>query len=65
MMRKYLIAPMLAMVAMADDDHEDEIEVGKLVAWIITGTVCLIVVSMLLTYCICSRALEADKRESK
>ena len=36
-------------------EEEDEIELGKLVAWCITGFVLVLVGSMLLAACICTR----------
>ena len=50
------VAAQLAIVSHALDlnDEEDELELGKVVAWIISGVLTLIVIAMICTYCICS-----------
>ena len=60
--RKLTWFAIFAVGVLAADENEDEVTTGKLVAWIITAVVSLVLLGMLLTSYICSKMVETDKK---
>ena len=60
-----IMAAQLVIVTYAADEEDDEIEVAKIVAWAITGFVVLFVLTIILTYCICSRMVVVEGRNKE
>ena len=54
--RTSLLAAQLVMLVNAGDGDEDP-ETGKIVAWVITCVICIVLLAMIISYCICSRII--------
>ena len=61
---RYLFSLAFALLAItARADVDEQMETGKLVAWIITIAIALILAVAILVYCICSRAEKARQED--